>query len=505
MKTKLLLLLFITGTSFANAQGVWEKASTSWVYNLGAGTGNGTIDGSGYIGTVATTSAPPATVGFMPIPPSGKVKLSNKTTVDIGEGEWYLKNYLSKPALKFISSRSGRVAKFSMYEIANATQVASFFYKITFEENSSMTEMDWQYAIGRTNGASNQLNNENSGIPANPSTQSFPDFFATVRWQIPVASPANSNPEFRYCYKGSGGNGETAGTTYERVLNGITFSQGVSYDMEFYCNNSSEVQKYVRNTVTYTLPSNSMHIWANGTQLTASISGSSTANIPGYNLERDNKLDACVFVGQRTSISGSTKHSTSYIQNIEINHVQTPLPVSLRSFNGTSKGSSILLKWSTASEQNNAGFDVLKKTETSDFKVIGNVAGAGNSTEINTYSFTDFNPSSGPNYYQLKQIDNNGEFSLSNIVALSSSLENQELKIYLNSEGKLMASVFSKKLISSSTIIITDISGKILLNLNTPLQEGYNTLSLNVNNLVKGIYTASLVTSENKLSTKFIL
>jgi hypothetical protein len=505
MKIKFLLLSFLVSANYANAQGVWDKSSTSWVYNLGAETGTGKINGAGHSGVTATTSAAPSTVGFLPIPPSGKVKLSNRITpTPVGDGEWNLVNYGGSPALKFISSRSGRVSKFSLYEVGNASQVASFFYTITFEQNSLMTEMDWQFAIGKTDGTSNQLNNENSGIPASPSTQAFPDFFSTVRWQIPSSSPVNSNPTFKYCYKGAAGDGETVGTTYERALDGVTFAQGTSYNMEFYCNNSSEVQTYVRSTVTHTLPSNTMHIWANGTQLTASIGGNATANIPGYNLARDTKLDACVFVGQRTSITGAIKHAVSYIQDIQINHVQTPLPVSLKSFNGTNKGTSVLLKWSTLSEQNNAGFDVLRKSGHSDFEVVGNVTGAGNSNDVSNYSFTDYNPLPGTNYYQLKQIDYDGKFSLSDVVALNSSSGNQELKIYVNEGGKLIASVFSKKALNTSAIVLTDLSGKVIFSKDMPLQEGENTISLNVDGLVKGIYAASLVTSENKVSTKFV-
>jgi hypothetical protein len=84
------------------------------------------------------------------------------------------------------------------------------------------------------------------------------------------------------------------------------------------------------------------------------------------------------------------------------------LPVELVGFEAVVQGDQVLLRWATASELNNLGFDVLKSTNGEDFEVIGFVEGNGNSSELIGYEFTDNAPADGLNYYQLRQIDFDG-------------------------------------------------------------------------------------------------
>lgn len=97
-----------------------------------------------------------------------------------------------------------------------------------------------------------------------------------------------------------------------------------------------------------------------------------------------------------------------------------PLPVEYLYFKVIdNKDGSAQLEWSTASELNNAGFHVEKSVEGVNFGPIGFVEGAGNSSEVITYSFVDsyFNQST---YYRLKQVDFDGAFEFSDVVFLPS-------------------------------------------------------------------------------------
>lgn len=84
------------------------------------------------------------------------------------------------------------------------------------------------------------------------------------------------------------------------------------------------------------------------------------------------------------------------------------LPVELTSFSAEMQGTSAVLSWKTATETNNRGFDVEKKTAGSSWQKIGFVKGAGTSTAVHSYSFTDKQPGSGTILYRLKQIDYDG-------------------------------------------------------------------------------------------------
>ncbi|MCF2487102.1 T9SS type A sorting domain-containing protein [Dyadobacter sp. CY347] len=93
------------------------------------------------------------------------------------------------------------------------------------------------------------------------------------------------------------------------------------------------------------------------------------------------------------------------------------LPVHLISFEGKSDAKGNVLTWKTASETKNKGFEIERSTNPTSFQKIGFVEGNGDANEENNYSFTDPNPGT-ITYYRLKQIDFDGTFEHSKIIAL---------------------------------------------------------------------------------------
>ncbi len=85
-------------------------------------------------------------------------------------------------------------------------------------------------------------------------------------------------------------------------------------------------------------------------------------------------------------------------------------PVKLTYFNGLVKGNVIELYWETATEINNQGFIIEKKTkDAEEWDRVAFIKGKGDSKEIVRYSHTDLNVKPNQTYsYRLKQIDNDG-------------------------------------------------------------------------------------------------
>jgi hypothetical protein len=108
-----------------------------------------------------------------------------------------------------------------------------------------------------------------------------------------------------------------------------------------------------------------------------------------------------------------------------------PLPVELLSFTATKKGNNAELKWTTATEQNNQGFEVQVSVDGKNYERLGFVESrVGSSATKQEYSFTDARSSkNGVQYYRLKQIDFDGTskiygpktINFGNIVATSPS------------------------------------------------------------------------------------
>lgn len=93
-------------------------------------------------------------------------------------------------------------------------------------------------------------------------------------------------------------------------------------------------------------------------------------------------------------------------------NVDTVLPVELTGFAGIVDGTAARLTWATASETNNAGFEVQTRAG-ADWSVLGFVDGAGTTTEAQTYGFTAANLRPGTHTFRLKQIDFDGAFEYS--------------------------------------------------------------------------------------------
>ena len=88
--------------------------------------------------------------------------------------------------------------------------------------------------------------------------------------------------------------------------------------------------------------------------------------------------------------------------------ISSIVPVELSSFSASVTLNNVELNWTTATETNNFGFSIERRSEDSEFEEIGFVKGNGTSTLINSYSFIDLKPLSGVVYYRLKQIDIDG-------------------------------------------------------------------------------------------------
>lgn len=93
------------------------------------------------------------------------------------------------------------------------------------------------------------------------------------------------------------------------------------------------------------------------------------------------------------------------------------LPVELINFSADRTERGTLLKWQTATEINNEGFEIERSHDGGNWSKLGFVRGNGISYEFAAYTFLDESPSTGVNYYRLKQMDYDGKFEYSNIVS----------------------------------------------------------------------------------------
>jgi len=165
----------------------------------------------------------------------------------------------------------------------------------------------------------------------------------------------------------------------------------------------------------------------------------------------------------------------------------SPLPVEWNYFKIKSVHDDVLLEWSTLSETNCARFEIEKSSDNISFHTIHSVAGAGNTTVPQFYSWIDENLMPGQTYYRLKQVDFDGAFSYSDIRSVIS--ENPE-------QGIEVSTIFSNSIHISSMldilyplqIDIYDMQGRLVKTIENFRLSGGESTDISASELRDGIY-----------------
>ncbi|MBD2756291.1 T9SS type A sorting domain-containing protein [Spirosoma validum] len=103
--------------------------------------------------------------------------------------------------------------------------------------------------------------------------------------------------------------------------------------------------------------------------------------------------------------------------------VAAPLPVSLVSFTGQSEGTTAHLSWETAWEKGASHFVIERSQNAKSFEAIGRMEAKDNINKNQSYNFFDSELAAGLWYYRLRQVDLDGTYVYSSIVAVRISTE----------------------------------------------------------------------------------
>jgi hypothetical protein len=214
------------------------------------------------------------------------------------------------------------------------------------------------------------------------------------------------------------------------------------------------------------------------------------------------------------STDGTTALTNDITYNIQIRAVNTagegtatgstqgtptagPLPVSLLSFSGYKNGVRNQLRWVTASELNNSGFEVQRSTDGQNYEPIGfvnSLAIGGNSQTQLKYNFTDANPNGLKQYYRLKQFDIDGRSSLSNILLIQGEKPAafEIASVYPNPSRGQVTVLLNAPENKAVTIRLIDLAGRTLQTKQINSLAGNNSIPFDISNMAKGQYLISV-------------
>jgi len=184
-----------------------------------------------------------------------------------------------------------------------------------------------------------------------------------------------------------------------------------------------------------------------------------------------------------------TAGSINYIDNIEFVH--SNVPVELTSFSANTTQSGVELKWSTATETNNKGFEVQKSSDNKTFVTFGFVDGKGTTTSIQQYRFVDVSATPGKYFYRLCQVDFSGAYKYSDVVEAQGSTPSTFAlsQNYPNPFNPTTTMQFSLASDAKVAIKVFDMLGREVANiLEGSLSAGVHQVEFNASKLASGLY-----------------
>lgn len=233
-------------------------------------------------------------------------------------------------------------------------------------------------------------------------------------------------------------------------------------------------------------------------QLGPSFNTAEDVQLWHYNVAWIAASSAMTPTGSPGSVRTITKTGWSLYSSFAIANQSGPLPVSLVSFSGYKDGTRNQLRWTTANEQNNRGFDIQRSADGVNYSSIGFIntqAVGGTSSDMLNYAFTDLSPAGSRQYYRLRQEDIDGRSKLSNIVLIrgdkpvSLSIDG----LFPNPANTVVNVLIAAPGRDQVKVIITDMAGRTMLQKQVSVETGANTVPVDISKLTNGTYLVKLV------------
>ncbi|MBA2250426.1 MAG: T9SS type A sorting domain-containing protein [Chitinophagaceae bacterium] len=179
------------------------------------------------------------------------------------------------------------------------------------------------------------------------------------------------------------------------------------------------------------------------------------------------------------------------------------LPVLFTKFDASCTGNGAMIRWSTGSEFNSNYFEVQRSTNGTDWTVVGNVKAAGSSNSARNYQQLDL--TSGPSFYRIKQVDQDGHASYTSVARTSCERKNIELVIYPVPARDVLNVVIQTDRSLKTQLVVYDGIGKLVRRMDASIISGNNNFTLNLRGLSAGEYVIRSSDPSVNLDKKFTI
>jgi trimeric autotransporter adhesin len=187
-------------------------------------------------------------------------------------------------------------------------------------------------------------------------------------------------------------------------------------------------------------------------------------------------------------------------------------PVELQSLTARRLDGRVELRWVTAQETNNVGFEVQRGTATgSDFTIAGFVPGSGSTHARREYAFTDERdvPADAAVSYRLRQIDADGGFEYSPVVTVAadaSAASRLDLTAGPNPASDRVTFRYLLREDARVRLTLCDASGRAIAVLHEgEAVSGSHAISARLADLPRGAYVVTLQAGRESASRTLLL
>ena len=170
---------------------------------------------------------------------------------------------------------------------------------------------------------------------------------------------------------------------------------------------------------------------------------------------------------QPTSASSRTiTTTTSTLSRYTVSNRANPLPVELSLFSAARQGDAAWLRWTTASERNNAKFDVESSTDGQQFRRIATVASRSTNGQGAVYDAKDPNIARygvATVYYRLRQVDRDSTETFSPVRSVATAMATAvalQLQAYPNPFGEAVTVAVEALSAGPASVVLRDGLGR---------------------------------------------
>jgi hypothetical protein len=195
-------------------------------------------------------------------------------------------------------------------------------------------------------------------------------------------------------------------------------------------------------------------------------------------------------------VAVSDSYGAEDIQSMDVT-ITSPLPIELLIFEANYTDQRVKITWSTASENNNAYFEIEKSSDLKNWTTLCRITGAGTSSMVNEYQYYDYEMNTANCYYRLVQYDFDGNMTSYSAIHVSTAVQSIEVtttpyELVLNNTGDYTENLYFQLINLQGQRVM---QGKI---------DETSTI-IGIDHLEKGVYILSVESNNQHFTQKVII